>query len=151
MSPTDKIVILNSNHSIIAVLEKKNGSLFKTIKNSSIQIKLDDALTDIQQRGASMQFETQDEIGVLSLSIKKVAFDDDRYLRAVVEELSHRNFRAFLVSGPLLKILEIVTKKLPKNVLDEELGNFLAMSPEAAQSAYEILQEVSSETGTSLE
>jgi len=151
MSPTDKIVILNSDHSIIAVLEKKNGSLFKTIKNSSIQIKLDDALTDIQQRGASMQFETQDEIGVLSLSIKKVAFDDDRYLRAVVEELSHRNFRAFLVSGPLLKILEIVTKKLPKNVLDEELGNFLAMSPEAAQSAYEILQEVSSETGTSLE
>lgn len=151
MSPADKIVILNSDHLILAVLEKKNNTLSKTIKDSSVQVKLEEALAEIDQSGPSIRFETQDQVGSISLGVKRVAVDDEQYLRAVAEELSSRNFRAFLVSEPLLKLLEVVTKKLSKTVLDEELGNFLAMSPEAAQSVYEIIQEVAKETGASLE
>ena len=135
------IAIFTSEYKIGALVYLDNGNLIPIIKDDSVS-NINVFLDGIKTREVQVKKTHVDEDGIYRIGFKNVAPTSDEYINAVLEELKTEGFQASLISTPVLKILEIITEKLPKEVLEKELGGFLNLSEEDALVFYEDLQRV---------
>jgi hypothetical protein len=135
------IVIFTQDHKIGATIALSDSAVVPTITDQSVEIEISRILSELKTKNPSLHMSTIDTDGNQQFGFTEVPPTDPRYLEAVVEECNQRNLRAALVSEPLLKILELITEKMPPQVLEKQLGDFLSMTAEEAQTFYSDLQE----------
>ena len=138
---SDNIIIFTAEHKIGGTLKVDNANIQSDFRDPLIELGVKNIINSLNTKNPSVNICVEDSTGA-SIIIKEVLPDDAMYPNAVKEEINRHGMTAALASDKLLKLLDWVTKNIPKEELEIELGNFLVMRDNEVEDFLDGLKEV---------